>query len=331
MLNSSIWPDRSAREIFITALLMAEPLELTKPIEQLEVRSLKPTGWVVPVGWYGFVPAAGIGIIHRAMVDQDAGLPALERLCLPEPESRSKRFDGRRLARVDGGFIVLNFFEYRDRDYTAAERSRRYRERVASRRDETKPSRETVTTPRDITQAEVEVEEEVTTGVCTVGEVPVRTVRETSVSTAPNENHGGGHDRRFAERRNGDGANEPGSLPRDHAKHTICGGPTSKFCLTYNQYDTLAKKYHGETPGETREAINSFYEHVKALIPEGKLPGDMVWLLQHFDAWLIQIGRIAPAPTKAKKQRRELTPEDLARIDREVKAEQAHKRNGARR
>ena len=65
ILDSTIWLDRAARELFITALLMAEPFELREPAKQIKVRSLDETGFVVPVGWYGFVAAAGSGIIHR--------------------------------------------------------------------------------------------------------------------------------------------------------------------------------------------------------------------------------------------------------------------------
>lgn len=137
--------------MFITALLMAEPFETEQPMEQFEVYSLKTTGFVVPPGWYGLVRAAGVGICRMAMVDPKDGLAALEKLGSPDPESRSKDFEGRRLVRVDGGFIVLNYMKYRERDYTAADRARRYRERVASRRDVT-------TSRRNITQAEAEAE-----------------------------------------------------------------------------------------------------------------------------------------------------------------------------
>ena len=153
MLSSTLWFEREAREVFITALLMAEPREFLEPVPQLKVDCLQETGWVMPAGWYGFVPAAGKGIIHHARVDQEKGMEALQMLGSPEETSRSQDFDGRRLIRVDGGYVVLNFMKYRDRDYTSAERSRRYRERVASRR---------VATPshRDITQAEAEAEAE---------------------------------------------------------------------------------------------------------------------------------------------------------------------------
>jgi hypothetical protein len=134
MLDSSIWGDREARELFITALLMAEPVELVKPKKQLEVRTLAETGFEVPAGWYGFVAASGTGIIKRAGMEMEAGLAALERLGAPEYESRTPYFEGRRLVRIEGGYLALNFQRYREKDHTAAERSRRYRERLAGKR-----------------------------------------------------------------------------------------------------------------------------------------------------------------------------------------------------
>ncbi len=163
ILNSTLWFEREAREVFITALLMAEPLELTEPMPQIAIGSLDFTGWSVPPGWYGFVPAAGIGILHQAQVKPDVGMPALTRLGEPEQTSRSKEFDGRRLVRVDGGFIVLNFMKYRDRDYTAAVRAARYRKRKFEKANQSKESHRDVTAShRNITQAEAEadIEEE---------------------------------------------------------------------------------------------------------------------------------------------------------------------------
>lgn len=155
ILNSTLWVERECREIFITSLLMAEPFELRAPEPQIEVRTLSLTGWVVPVGWYGLVPAAGVGIVHRAGVsNSDAGLAALERLGSVDLESRSKDFDGRRLVRIDGGYLVLNFFKYRDRDYTGAARAARYR----MRKKEAAVTRDVSSSHRDITQAEAEAE-----------------------------------------------------------------------------------------------------------------------------------------------------------------------------
>jgi hypothetical protein len=129
ILESSLWMDRAAREVFITALCMAEPRELEHPTAQIEADNLNETGFVVPPGWYGFVPAAGIGILRRAMVGIDEGMTALKTLGAVDPHTRSPEFEGRRLVRVNGGFIILNFFRYRDRDYSAAERMRKLRAR----------------------------------------------------------------------------------------------------------------------------------------------------------------------------------------------------------
>lgn len=146
MLDSSIWPDRTAREVFITALLMAQPFELREDTPQIRVDSLDREGEVIPAGWYGRVEAAGVGIVTRAMLDRKEGLEALKRLCECDPESRSEEHCGKRMARINGGYLILNYDKYRQKDYTSAERSKRYRDR----------KRLTVT--RDITQAEAEAE-----------------------------------------------------------------------------------------------------------------------------------------------------------------------------
>ncbi len=162
ILDSTLWVDRPAREVFVTALLMAIPYELTEPVEQYKIDSLETTGWKVPPGWYGFVKAASVGIIRRSGIDEVEGTQALIRLGNPEASSRSPDYDGRRLVRVDGGFIILNFQKYRDRDYTAADRARRYRNRKSSRdgdgdtRDMLDDTRDACDVTRDITQAEAE-------------------------------------------------------------------------------------------------------------------------------------------------------------------------------
>jgi hypothetical protein len=122
ILDSTLWPCREAREVFLTALLMARPHELIAPTEQIKVRSLEATGFIVPPGWYGLVDAAGIGIVRRAGVETEAGLSALERLGDFEPQTSSSNFEGRRLVRIDGGFIILNFYKYRDKDHSGADR-----------------------------------------------------------------------------------------------------------------------------------------------------------------------------------------------------------------
>lgn len=129
ILDSTLWADRDAKDLFITALLMAVPHELMVPAEQIQVRTLEKTGFVVPAGWYGLVRAAGQGIVRRHGMELEAGLAALERLGAPELDSRTPDFEGRRMVRVDGGYIILNFAAYRAKDHTAKERSKRYREK----------------------------------------------------------------------------------------------------------------------------------------------------------------------------------------------------------
>lgn len=133
ILDSTLWIEREQREVFITALLMAEPREFNHPLQQIAISSLDHTGFEAPPGWYGFVPAASFGIINRAGVDREAGLEALKRLGEPEFESRSKDFDGRRMIRIDGGFLILNYMKYRDKDHTSAERQQRLRDRRIAR------------------------------------------------------------------------------------------------------------------------------------------------------------------------------------------------------
>jgi hypothetical protein len=155
ILTSTTWMEKDVRDIFITALLMATPEEVTEDAPEISTHCLDHTGWIVPPGWYGFVHAAGPGICRMAMVDREPGLAALEILSQPEPESRTQDFEGRRMVRVNGGFLILNFQKYRDKDHTAAARMRRFRERQKDvlRRNDT-------SLKRNDTQAEAEAEAE---------------------------------------------------------------------------------------------------------------------------------------------------------------------------
>lgn len=160
ILDSTLWFGRSKRDMFLTALLMAEPREIPDT-PQLLVDSLEDSGWVVPAGWYGFVEASGPGIAARAQVPWDEAKDALRSLGEPEPESRSQEFDGRRLVRVNGGYVVLNYMKYRERDYTSAERQARYRARKAeqaSRRDGVTSRRDVALPSRNITHSRSRVQ-----------------------------------------------------------------------------------------------------------------------------------------------------------------------------
>jgi hypothetical protein len=134
ILDSTLWITRDPREVFITALLMAMPRELEEDTPTYKVHSLEKSDFVVPAGWYGFIEASGPGIVRRAGLPPDAGLEALAALSQPDPESRSSDWEGRRLVRVDGGFVVLNFMRYRDKDNTVAARMARYRDRLKAKK-----------------------------------------------------------------------------------------------------------------------------------------------------------------------------------------------------
>jgi hypothetical protein len=161
LLDSSLWLAPDQTRLFLAALLMAQPQEFHQPLAVLPVGSTEPTGELLEPGWYGFVPAAGPALVARTMLPLAAGMAALTALCSPDPDSRTPTNQGRRLARIDGGFVVLNYMAYRDRDYSAAERMRRLR---ARRKAET-PSvtanirnelRQSVTGDVTVTQAEAE-------------------------------------------------------------------------------------------------------------------------------------------------------------------------------
>lgn len=131
ILHSTLWIERDQREVFITSLLMAAPREFTEPMRQIKIDSTRfvEPAFIVPPGWYGFVQAAGPGIANAAGLTRKEGLQALRKLGEPDQESRSKDYEGRRMIRVDGGFLILNFMKYRDKDHTGYLRQRKLRER----------------------------------------------------------------------------------------------------------------------------------------------------------------------------------------------------------
>lgn len=170
LIDSTLWIAREARDIFLTALLMAEPREFVEPLRQLHVDRIEETGFVAPPGWYGFINAAGAGIIRRSLLTTDQGMQGLRELGEPDQGSRSSDFDGRRLIRIDGGYVILNFMKYRDKDHTAAERQKRFRDRrkaetasrvdvTTSRRNEQPVNAVRPRVTRNITEAEAEAED----------------------------------------------------------------------------------------------------------------------------------------------------------------------------
>lgn len=156
--DSSLWPQKDCRDIFLTALFMAKPFDIIKQTSAIEISGTGQTGFIIPAGWYGIVRASSIGICNRCMIDFDRGLKALQTLSEPDPYSRSVKWEGRRMVRICGGFIILNYDDYRKRDVDAAARVRRWR---ARQRSEHSVTRNGNAETYSVTQGEGEEEGEV--------------------------------------------------------------------------------------------------------------------------------------------------------------------------
>lgn len=83
----------------------------------------------------GAVHASIPGLAARAKIGIEECEASIQRLMSPDPYSRTKDNDGRRIAEIDGGWRLLNHSKYRDlaakEDARAknAERQRRFQER----------------------------------------------------------------------------------------------------------------------------------------------------------------------------------------------------------
>ncbi len=77
----------------------------------------------------GFVRSTAPGIARRANLGLADTEKALEIFESPDSHSRTLNDEGRRIKRTDGGYQIVNYEKYRERDYTAAERQKRWREK----------------------------------------------------------------------------------------------------------------------------------------------------------------------------------------------------------
>lgn len=85
----------------------------------------------------GIVSASVPGLAKEAEVSIEECLDALARFHAPDPHSRTKDFEGRRIETVDGGWKILNHWKYRDKENTE-ERKKKDAQRAQDRRDRTK-------------------------------------------------------------------------------------------------------------------------------------------------------------------------------------------------
>jgi hypothetical protein len=85
---------------------------------------------------YGDISASIPGLAKVANVSIEATNAALENLMRPDPYSRTKDHQGRRIVEIDGGWHVFNYAKYRDmlsaeeRKEYKAKKERERRERV---------------------------------------------------------------------------------------------------------------------------------------------------------------------------------------------------------
>lgn len=117
ILKSSVWDESPATRLtWITMLLMADE--------------------------DGFVQGVPTGIARQANVPAEECARALEVLAAPDPASQTPDHEGRRIERVDGGWMVLNYTKYR-------EMRTRDQVKAANKKRRQRAKKEQVTTPTE--------------------------------------------------------------------------------------------------------------------------------------------------------------------------------------
>lgn len=82
-----------------------------------------------------------------------------------------------------------------------------------------------------------------------------------------------------------------GTYPRDHIDHGFCG----RFCVSSRVFERMVRGY-----GEDGDAaVTGFLQGLSDGLKPGESAGSTVWVLEHFDAWLAQSGRVPKAGAKA--------------------------------
>ena len=117
ILTSTIWmEDDETRIVWLTLLAMADR--------------------------NGEVQASIPGLANVARVSVQGCHAAIDKFLAPDPYSRTKDDEGRRIEEIRGGWVLINHAEYRnlasdeDRKHKAAERQRRCRDRARRNGDD---------------------------------------------------------------------------------------------------------------------------------------------------------------------------------------------------
>lgn len=84
----------------------------------------------------GFVSSSYSGMLRAANVPKEDFDKAIKILESPDADSKDPANEGRRIQKVDGGWMVLNYTKYREYDYSDSPDAIRMREKRAKERDE---------------------------------------------------------------------------------------------------------------------------------------------------------------------------------------------------
>jgi len=101
----------------------------------------------------GYIGASSEGIARAALVSEEITEAALALFSSPDPKSRTKDWEGRRLIEVDGGWRLLNHAKYRDaqsaeeKREAAAKRQREYMDRKRTKEAAEKAALEAASGP----------------------------------------------------------------------------------------------------------------------------------------------------------------------------------------
>lgn len=92
-------------ETIVTSTIWCEPDHILRVWIAMLVRS-DPNGVVE-----GSIP----GFAHLARVSDEQMRSALDVLSAPDPNSRTKEHEGRRIEAIEGGWLILNYEKYRQK------------------------------------------------------------------------------------------------------------------------------------------------------------------------------------------------------------------------
>lgn len=110
IIHSSIWSDPyPARILWITMLAMKDET--------------------------GFVAVSRPGLIRAANITPEEFNTAIQTLESPDPDSRTDDYEGRRVARIEGGWVILNHEKYRLHDEKKKDYHREYMREWRAKKD----------------------------------------------------------------------------------------------------------------------------------------------------------------------------------------------------